>query len=220
MLLRRIALVVGAASALTLLLANSSPPAAAQGADGAAALAGQVASTEEGPMEGVIVSAKKDGSNYHRQRHHQRAGPLQLPGGAARARPLQPANSRGRIRPRRSQKCRCRGGAARQRRPQAAQDPQPEQAAHQCRMDDEHPRHRRRQAPAHQLRELPHPRAGGEIEPRRRRVRAGDRPHERLCPGQPADQAATAGGPVARRQSGTLPQGGRVSRHHQSELRA
>ena len=63
MLLRRIALVVGAASALTLLLANSSPPAAAQGADGAAALAGQVASTEEGPMEGVIVSAKKDGSN-------------------------------------------------------------------------------------------------------------------------------------------------------------
>ena len=62
MLLRRIALVVGAALALTLLLANSSPPAAAQGADGAAALAGQVASTEEGPMEGVIVSAKKDGS--------------------------------------------------------------------------------------------------------------------------------------------------------------
>ena len=63
MLLRRIALVVGAASALSLLLANSGPPAEAQGADGAAALAGQVASTEEGPMEGVIVSAKKDGSN-------------------------------------------------------------------------------------------------------------------------------------------------------------
>src|SRR3981081_1397087 len=55
----RIAFVVVAAFALTLVLSSSSPPAAAQGA---AALAGQVASTEEGPMEGVIVSAKKDGS--------------------------------------------------------------------------------------------------------------------------------------------------------------
>ena len=63
MLLQRIALVVGAAFALTFVPANSIPPAAAQGANSAAAaLAGQVASTEEGPMEGVIVSAKKDGS--------------------------------------------------------------------------------------------------------------------------------------------------------------
>ena len=71
----------------------------------------------------------------------------------------------------------------------------------------------------HQLRELPHPRTGGEIEPRRRRVRAGGRAHERLRAGQPADQAATNRvGPITRRQSGTLPQGGRVYRHHQSEL--
>ena len=63
MLLQRIALVVGAAFALTFVPANSVPLAAAQGANSAAAaLAGQVASTEEGPMEGVIVSAKKDGS--------------------------------------------------------------------------------------------------------------------------------------------------------------
>jgi virginiamycin B lyase len=63
MLLQRIALVVGAAFALTFVPANSIPPAAAQGANSAAAaLAGQVASAEEGPMEGVIVSAKKDGS--------------------------------------------------------------------------------------------------------------------------------------------------------------
>src|SRR3979411_1524888 len=63
MLLRRIAFVVGAAFALTLVLSSSSPPAAAQGADGAAAArAGQVAATEEGAMEGVIVSAKNDGS--------------------------------------------------------------------------------------------------------------------------------------------------------------
>ena len=63
MLLQRIALVVGAAFALTFVPANSIPPAAAQGANSAAAaLAGQVTSAEEGPMEGVIVSAKKDGS--------------------------------------------------------------------------------------------------------------------------------------------------------------
>jgi streptogramin lyase len=63
MLSQRIALVVGAAFALIFVPANSIPPAAAQGANGAAAaLSGQVASTEEGPMEGVIVSAKKDGS--------------------------------------------------------------------------------------------------------------------------------------------------------------
>ena len=63
MLLQRIALVVGAAFALTFVPASSIPPAAAQGANSAAvALAGQVASAEEGPMEGVIVSAKKDGS--------------------------------------------------------------------------------------------------------------------------------------------------------------
>jgi virginiamycin B lyase len=49
----------GAAFALILAHAISGSPAAAQGA---AALAGQVTSTEEGAMEGVIVSAKKDGS--------------------------------------------------------------------------------------------------------------------------------------------------------------
>src|ERR1700682_3356946 len=32
-------------------------------AQGASALIGQVASAEEGPMEGVLVSAKKDGTN-------------------------------------------------------------------------------------------------------------------------------------------------------------
>jgi virginiamycin B lyase len=54
----------GAAFALILVHAISGSPAAAQSSasKGAAALAGQVTSTEEGPMEGVIVSAKKDGS--------------------------------------------------------------------------------------------------------------------------------------------------------------
>src|SRR3981081_322011 len=52
----RLAVVAGAAFALILI--HGSPPSAQR----AAALAGQVTSTEEGPMEGVIVSAKEDGS--------------------------------------------------------------------------------------------------------------------------------------------------------------
>ena len=53
----RLAVVAGAA--LALMSGHFSSPAAAQRA---AALAGQVTSSEEGPMEGVIVSAKADGS--------------------------------------------------------------------------------------------------------------------------------------------------------------
>ena len=59
MLLRRLAVIASAAFALTLNLSGSVSPA---GAQGAAALAGQVTSAEEGPMPGVIVSARKDGS--------------------------------------------------------------------------------------------------------------------------------------------------------------
>src|SRR5262245_64261692 len=54
MQVRRLAVVAGAALALTLGLSSMTSP--------AAALAGFVASAEDGPMEGVIVSAKQDGS--------------------------------------------------------------------------------------------------------------------------------------------------------------
>src|SRR5262245_33696644 len=59
MQVRRLAAVAGAAFASTLGLSSITSPALAQVA---AALTGQVASAEDGPMEGVIVSAKKDGS--------------------------------------------------------------------------------------------------------------------------------------------------------------
>src|SRR4029453_15348227 len=59
MQLRRLAVVAGAAFALTLGLSRVTSPASAQSA---AALGGSVTSAEEGPMEGVLVSAKKDGS--------------------------------------------------------------------------------------------------------------------------------------------------------------
>jgi len=48
----------GLIAALGLLLAHASPPAAAQ----SATLTGQISSAEEGPMEGVLVSAKRAGS--------------------------------------------------------------------------------------------------------------------------------------------------------------
>jgi streptogramin lyase len=60
MLTRWLSRAVAAAFALMLVSAAGAPPALAQDAP---ALAGQVTSAEEGPMEGVIVSAKKDGSN-------------------------------------------------------------------------------------------------------------------------------------------------------------
>jgi streptogramin lyase len=60
MLTRWLSRAVAAAFALMLVAAAGAPPALAQDAP---ALAGQVTSAEEGPMEGVIVSAKKDGSN-------------------------------------------------------------------------------------------------------------------------------------------------------------
>ena len=61
------------------------------------ALTGQVTSAEEGAMEGVVVSAKKDGSTISDQRRHRRAGPLRVPGRPARARPVHPEGARRRL---------------------------------------------------------------------------------------------------------------------------
>ena len=93
-------------------------------------------------MEGVIVSAKKDGSTITVSVITNAQGRYSFP--AAR---LEPGRYSLQIRavgydlegPKSADVA---AGAARQRRPQAAQDPQPQQAAHQCRVDDERPRHR------------------------------------------------------------------------------
>ncbi len=58
MLTTRLSRVLAAALAFLIVVAFASSPAAAQGA----ALSGQVSSAEEGPMEGVVVSAKKQGA--------------------------------------------------------------------------------------------------------------------------------------------------------------
>src|SRR5438045_7898219 len=57
---KRLSLTITAAVAALSYPAAGTAPAWAQSA---AALTGQVTSAEEGPMEGVVVSAKKDGSN-------------------------------------------------------------------------------------------------------------------------------------------------------------
>ncbi len=59
MLMRHLSHLVATALALLLVQVAGSPQAKAQRA---AALTGQVTSADEGPMEGVIVSAKKGGS--------------------------------------------------------------------------------------------------------------------------------------------------------------
>ena len=61
------------------------------------ALTGQVTSTEEGPMEGVLVSAKRDRLHHHHYGRERRAGPLRLPGRETGARPVRVARSRGRL---------------------------------------------------------------------------------------------------------------------------
>ena len=63
----------------------------------AAALAGTVTSDAEGKMEGVVVTAHKDGSIVSVSVTTRRAGPLQLSGEPARARPLHARHPRRRL---------------------------------------------------------------------------------------------------------------------------
>ena len=70
-------------------------------AQNAAALAGQVTSADEGAMEGVIVSARKDGSTITVSVVSDKQGRYGFPAGQARARPLYARDPRGRLRPRR-----------------------------------------------------------------------------------------------------------------------
>ena len=68
-----------------------------------AALSGQVSSAEEGTMEGVLVSAKKEGSTITTTVVIERQGPVQLPGRQARARQIHHHHPRRRLRARRAE---------------------------------------------------------------------------------------------------------------------
>ena len=88
MKIRRVLLIAGGALAAALLHADIPVP---------SALSGQVTSVEEGPMEGVVVSAKKDGSTISISVVSNAAGALRVSGHAARTRTLHIESARGRV---------------------------------------------------------------------------------------------------------------------------
>ena len=164
-----------------------------------AALTGQVTSSEEGAMEGVLVSAKKDGSTITITVVSDAQGrysfpPSKLEPGqyALRIRAIgydldRPADRRG------------AGAAAGQARPQAAQDRGPRRADVERRMAGELPRHGPAEERDAGLRRLPHARAGRALDAQARRfhqrhaaAHAGLREPEH--PGRPATAQAANGG--------------------------
>ena len=78
-----------------------------------AALTGLVSSTDEGPMEGVLVSAKKEGSTITTTVVSDQQGALQLPGRAPGARQVHDLDPRDRLPARRRKDRRRRRRAAR-----------------------------------------------------------------------------------------------------------
>ena len=79
MLTKKFLLTVTASLAVILFsVSSNSSPADTQGA---AALAGQVTSAEEGPMEGVLVTARKDGSTIRITVVSDQKGHYSFPGG-------------------------------------------------------------------------------------------------------------------------------------------
>ena len=62
-----------------------------------AALTGQVTSDAESVMEGVVVTAHRDGRHRIDERDDRRKGPLRLPGEPARAGSVHHRNPRGRV---------------------------------------------------------------------------------------------------------------------------
>ena len=135
----------------------------------APALTGKV-TAEQGALEGVLVSAKKERLHRHHHGGERQRRPLQLPGRQAGTRPIFAAHSGGRLRPRQFQPGLGRGGQDRDRRSRLAQDRRPGGAAVERRMAGQHARHRCAEGPAAQLRRLPHAGAPAALEIQRRRV--------------------------------------------------
>ena len=180
-----------AAALAAVLLQTAAAPLHAQ-AQTPSALTGQVSSAEEGPMEGVVVSAKKDGSTISISVVTNAQGRFAFP--ASRLEPggyTLKARAAG-YRARRSQ------GRGRRRRPgsqgrdQAQESEEPVRQSHQCRMADEHAGHGRAEAVPAQLQRLPHARAHHEVDVRRRRLPGRHPADEPLLSRQHAAEAAAA----------------------------
>ena len=144
-----------------------------------ALLTGQVTSAEEGNLEGVVVSARKAGSTVTVSVISDAEGKFSFP-----AAKLEPGPYALKIRaigyeldgPKTVEV----GSADRAGFDQAAQDPQSGRPAHQRRMGHEHAGHAGAEGVARPLHELPHARAAGEVDLRRRAVHRGAAAHGQL----------------------------------------
>ena len=143
---------LGMTTALAVVLALALPSSVrAQGP----ALTGKVTSAAEGAMEGVVVTAHKDGSVVSVSVTTNAQGVYSFPEDR-----LEPGHYNLAIRAvgydLRQDRSRRRRREDHERRPQARQDQESRRPTHQCRVDDEHPRHRRPEGCPAQLHELPH----------------------------------------------------------------
>ena len=173
---------------VTFVLAAGADPSRAQ--TRGPALTGQVTSDQEGPMEGVLVTAKKAGSTIAITVVTDKDGRYSFP--ASRLEPGQYA-----IRIRAAGYDLDGKGAADVAGGKTAsidlklkKTQQPRRPAHQCRVDQQHAGHAAAEGCAAQLRHLPHHRPHRAVDPRRRRVRAGPAAHGDLCQPERADAAA------------------------------
>ena len=137
-------------------------------------LTGQVTSAEEGAMEGVLVSAKKDGANITTTVVTNDKGAYSFP-----ADRLDPGHytiadrAAGGYRSRRLLTGSRHRGRRRHRRHQARQVEKSGERAVQRRMADQRTGRRRRQGQRRRLRRLPHAAASFHVDARRRGVQAG-----------------------------------------------
>ena len=164
------------------------------------ALTGLVRSAEEGPMEGVLVSAQRANTPVTITVVTDASWTIQLSSHPPRSRPLHAPRPRNRLRSGRSRTHRHRRQQDRLRRPEARQDQGPRLAALQRRVAHEHARPGRPEGLPAQLRQLPSPGLHHALAPHLRRIHPGDGAHEHLRQSVDAPEtAAPQGGTLARR---------------------
>ena len=146
-----------------------------------AALSGTVSSADDGPMEGVLVSAKRANSNITVTVVSNAQGRYAFPAAEARPGDVRALDSSRRLRSRRSEVGRRRTARRRDGRRAPEEDDRSRGAAQQRRMDRQRPRDRRPKTHAARLRRLPHAAAHRQLPLHGRRVHAGDPADGRLC---------------------------------------
>src|SRR5262249_51713700 len=189
------------------------------GAQAQAALTGLVSSSEEGAMEGVLVSAKKEGSTITTTVVTDGQGRYSFPAArleagkytiSIRAIGYKPGGPQGGRRPH---------GQYRHGRSQARQSQEPGAATLQRGMVAQPSRRRQAEGLSDDVRGLPHASAGVDLEPRRRRIPTGIFAHGALLARQHAHASATAAARSARRAPGghrrCRQSGARISRNRQ-----